>query len=157
LAAILEHGPLEADDAVQLGLQLGSAIRYLHNNGTLHLDLKPDNLVAEAGRVKVIDLSIAQPPGRIVPMTGTRRYMSPEQERGGVVGPAADVWGIGAVLREAAPPGALDALIGACLRPEPAMRPAVEALLGELEAIAGVADDERRWAMSFSPSARHTV
>jgi eukaryotic-like serine/threonine-protein kinase len=147
LAAVLEDGPLEPDDVVQLGLQLGSAVRYLHRSGMLHLDLKPDNLIAEAGRLKLIDLSIAQPPGPIDPMTGTRRYMSPEQESGGVVTPASDVWGIGAVLREAAAPapGSLADLIAACLRPEPAARPTVEAVLGELEALAGVPAGERRW------------
>jgi serine/threonine protein kinase len=70
----------------------------------------------------VIDLSIAQRPGTIGPGTGTRRYIAPEQGRGGVVGPAADVWGIGAVLREAG----LDDLAAACLREDPAERPAVD-------------------------------
>jgi hypothetical protein len=54
--------------------------------------------------------------------------MAPEQERGGVVGPAADVWGIGAVLRAAGhadlAPGAQD--------PDPARRPPVAALLRSL-------------------------
>jgi serine/threonine protein kinase len=153
LAALLERGPLDTDDAVQMGLQLGSAVRYLHRNDTLHLDLKPDNIVAEGGRLKLIDLSIAQPPGPIEPQTGTRGYMAPEQERGGTVGPAADVWGIGAVLRAAAAPGELEELIGACLRPDPAMRPTVEALLAELEALAGTPAAERRWPAAGPPRA----
>ncbi len=121
-------GPLDEDDALELGRQLCSAVGYLHARGWLHLDLKPDNLIAEAGRLKVIDLSIAQRPGRIAPETGTRGFMAPEQERGGVVGPAADVWGIGAVLRAAGhadlAPGAQD--------PDPARRPPVAALLRSL-------------------------
>jgi eukaryotic-like serine/threonine-protein kinase len=128
LAALLEDGPLERDDGIQLGLQLASAVRYLHRRGWLHLDLKPSNLIAERGRLKVIDLSIAQPPGRIDPGTGTQRYMAPEQERGGVVSSATDVWGIGRVLQEAG----LDA--AACLRPDPADRPSVEDLIQWLDA-----------------------
>lgn len=103
LAHMLEtDGPLSMEDVAQLGLQLGSAVRYLHANGVLHLDLKPSNVVAEAGRAKLIDLSVARPPGPAHAGIGTWCYMSPEQARGGSLGPAADVWGLAAVLFEAA-------------------------------------------------------
>ncbi len=49
----------------------------------LHLDLKPSNVVAEAGRAKVIDLSLARAPGRLPAAIGTWCYMAPEQARGG--------------------------------------------------------------------------
>jgi serine/threonine protein kinase len=93
--------PLSREDAVEMGRQLCSAIGYLHRRGWLHLDLKPDNLIADGGRLKVIDFSIARRPGRVEPGTGTRRWMAPEQERGGLVSTATDVWGIAAVLRAA--------------------------------------------------------
>ncbi|HSJ18778.1 MAG TPA: protein kinase, partial [Solirubrobacterales bacterium] len=103
LAHMLEtDGPLDIKDAAQLGLQLGSAVRYLHANGVLHLDLKPSNVVAEAGRARLIDLSVARPPGSARAGIGTWCYMAPEQASGGSLGHAADVWGIGAVLFEAA-------------------------------------------------------
>jgi eukaryotic-like serine/threonine-protein kinase len=92
---------LERDDAIEMGRQLCSAIGYLHRKGWLHLDLKPDNLIADGGRLKVIDLSIAQKPGPIEPGTGTRRWMAPEQVHGGRATAKTDVWGIAAVLRSA--------------------------------------------------------
>jgi eukaryotic-like serine/threonine-protein kinase len=93
---------LSAAELAQLGLHLCSAIRYLHKHGILHLDLKPSNVIAECGRAKLIDLSVARPPGPAHAGIGTHYYLSPEQARGGELGQAADVWGIGAVLFEAA-------------------------------------------------------
>ncbi|HEV3477817.1 MAG TPA: serine/threonine-protein kinase [Gaiellaceae bacterium] len=84
-----------------LGLQLSSALAYLHDQGYLHLDLKPSNIVIDGGRAIVIDLSIAEPPGRGTPGLGTWCYLSPEQAAGGTLDAAADVWGIGGVLFEA--------------------------------------------------------
>jgi serine/threonine protein kinase len=144
-----------------LGLHLCSALHYLHTRGVLHLDLKPSNVVADAGLAKVIDLSIARRPGRIGRGVGTRQYLSPEQARGGRTSPATDVWGIGAVLFEAATgvrpfqgfengryqqlerradpvgshrrlPAAFAELVGGCLDPAPAGRPALDELAAAL-------------------------
>jgi serine/threonine protein kinase len=96
------HRRLPISDIVHLGLHLCSAIHYLHVHGILHLDLKPSNIVSERQLAKILDLSIARPPGRANRGAGTRQYMAPEQVRGELVSPATDVWGIGAVLFEAA-------------------------------------------------------
>jgi serine/threonine protein kinase len=96
------HRRLPLSSVVNLGLHLCSAIHYLHGHGILHLDLKPANIVSERGLAKILDLSIARPPGRSRKGAGTKQYMAPEQVLGERVGPATDVWGIGATLYEAA-------------------------------------------------------
>jgi eukaryotic-like serine/threonine-protein kinase len=97
-----ERRVLSSQELAHLGLQLGSAVRYLHRSGFLHLDLKPSNIVADGGSAKVIDLSLARPEGPAPAGIGTWCYLAPEQATGGDLGPAADVWGLGVVLFEAA-------------------------------------------------------
>jgi serine/threonine protein kinase len=93
---------LAADDLAFLGLQLCSATHYLHGQGLLHLDIKPSNVVVDCRRAKMLDLSVARPPGPAPPGVGTFCYLAPEQARGGLLSPAADVWGIGITMYEAA-------------------------------------------------------
>jgi eukaryotic-like serine/threonine-protein kinase len=148
LAHLIERTPggLPAEDVAWLGIHLASALRYLHNRDLLHLDVKPANVVAEAGRAKLLDLSCARPPGPGKP-GGTWCYLAPEQDAGDELGPPADVWGLGMTLYEAAtgdevegrPPSArgrtsdaLAAAIDACLQPDPAARPTLDDLLARL-------------------------
>ena len=168
LAHLIETAPrpLAGREAAMLGLHLVSALHYLHARGLLHLDLKPSNVVAEAGRAVLIDLSVSRPPGRIPAGRGTWCYMAPEQARGGEVTAAADVWGVGVVLFEAvtgevaftdtetetpqlraraAPvrslrrvPTPLASLIDACLSPAAEDRPSLADLRACLEPVAGV-------------------
>ncbi|QIN85313.1 protein kinase [Rubrobacter tropicus] len=104
LAYLIDEGyrRLPLAEVAHLGLHLCSAIHYLHGQGILHLDLKPSNIVSERGMAKILDLSIAQAPGPCRKGAGTVQYMAPEQVRGDHVDASTDVWGIGAVLFEAA-------------------------------------------------------
>jgi eukaryotic-like serine/threonine-protein kinase len=92
---------LTAAEAAVLGIQLCSAVAYLHDYGYLHLDLKPSNIVIDGGRAIVVDLSIARKPGLGIAGLGTWQYLAPEQALGRRLDAAADVWGVGAVLFEA--------------------------------------------------------
>ncbi|MBV6697109.1 serine/threonine protein kinase [Kitasatospora aureofaciens] len=145
-----------ATDLALLGLHLCSAVHYLHGRGLLHLDLKPSNIVIDCHRAKVLDLSVARPPGVARPGIGTDGYLAPEQARGGPLTGAADVWGIGITLYRAATgavpfagpapdgpapsvsrsrrlPRALAGAVDACLRLDPEDRPGVPELAVRLD------------------------
>jgi serine/threonine protein kinase len=157
---------LAVADVAHLGVQICSAIGYLHGRGYLHLDLKPSNVTVEAGRARVLDLSLARRPGPVRPGLGSPPYLAPEQARGESVGAATDVWGIGATLYEAATglwpfpdaqhgtypqadrraasvaesrraPAAFSEMVDACLAPDPADRPLVSEVADALDAVVG--------------------
>ena len=101
---IRRDGALSPEDVLSLALQAASVIRHIGDQGWVHLDVKPGNLVM--GRPpRVIDLSLARPVDRAQRLSepvGTRRYMAPEQiHPDGDVGPHTDVWGLGATLYQA--------------------------------------------------------
>jgi eukaryotic-like serine/threonine-protein kinase len=101
-----KYGPLAMEQVLPLALQLCSALHYMHARGVVHLDVKPRNIIMGAPP-RLIDLSIAKTfkgAGRVTSPIGTDAYMSPEQcdPQGPVpIGPAADMWGLGATLFEA--------------------------------------------------------
>lgn len=96
--ALRSAGPLEPGTVAQLGVQLCSALHYVHGRGLVHSDLKPGNVMGDRGFAKVLDFSLARAPGRGHAGRGTAAYLAPEQARGGLVDALTDVWGIGAVL-----------------------------------------------------------
>jgi serine/threonine protein kinase len=148
LAALIDDGRLGVVDTALLGRQLVSVLGYLHRHGWVHLDVKPDNVVVQEGRAVLIDLGLAARPGRIERGMGTDGYSAPEQDAGGTVSAATDVWGLAATLVEcvtgAAPgrapdltrvPSPLRPLLSDCLRPEPTARPALADVRARLDAL----------------------
>jgi serine/threonine protein kinase len=167
---IRRHGPLAIEQALPLGLQVASALHYLSIEGFVHLDVKPSNIIM-AGPPRLIDLSIARTPAearRSRGPLGTDAYMAPEQrlaERRTTIGPAADVWGLGATLYEGligtvppregtrtedeparlpergaggfarGTPAPLVELVMSCLRDDPTERPSALELALELEPV----------------------
>lgn len=103
---IRRTGPLAHEQLISLAVEIGSAVAYLHNEGRLHLDIKPQNLIMGA-RPHLIDLSIARRIENVATIRspiGTAAYMAPEQcdsERFSKISAATDVWGLGATLFEA--------------------------------------------------------
>jgi tetratricopeptide (TPR) repeat protein len=101
-------GGLGAARAVALGLAIAEAVAALHRAGLVHRDLKPDNLVVEAGggRVRVLDLGLALgahrgPAGALTSGgVGTVDYAAPEQLRGDPTDARADVYALGAIVFE---------------------------------------------------------
>ena len=102
---IRRQGRLGIEQAIPLILQLASAIHYIATTGSLHLDVKPKNVMM-APPPRLIDLSVARSieRARSTPYAvGTDRYMAPEQCGTGLaheMGHATDVWGLGVTMHE---------------------------------------------------------
>lgn len=158
--AVRDHGPLP--DAVVWRLLSGlvEALGQVHGCRLVHRDLKPSNVLLSQDGPRLIDFGVVRAVDRTA-LTGTGLavgspgYMAPEQARGEEVGPAADVFALGAVLAYAATgreafgggsgpdvlyrvvhqepeidglPDDLAAIVRSCLAKQPDERPSLAAL-----------------------------
>jgi tetratricopeptide (TPR) repeat protein len=102
----LGRGALRPAEAVGYLRQIAQALDHAHSAGVVHQDLKPANVMVSGGTAKVMDFGIARRVAETmstlsrIEVAGTPAYMAPEQERGGAVGPAADVFALGACAYE---------------------------------------------------------
>jgi serine/threonine protein kinase len=99
-------GRLTPEQLVPLGLEVASALAFMHKSGYVHLDVKPRNIIMSASPT-LIDLGLARPAGEVRDIAyhvGTDEYMAPEQAAIDTrnMGPASDIWGLGVTLYEAA-------------------------------------------------------
>jgi outer membrane protein assembly factor BamB len=100
------RGPLPLAECTRLIAQLASALDYAHSLGVVHRDIKPANVLLDAdgnavladfGIVKLFDAprTTLTTTGQVI---GTPEFMAPEQARGEAIGPAADIYSLGALL-----------------------------------------------------------
>jgi TolB-like protein/Tfp pilus assembly protein PilF len=105
-------------DALEIAVQVASALAAAHETGVVHRDMKPENIMLRPdGYVKILDFGLAKlTEQRPVPdldeigttvlqtrpglVLGTARYMSPEQTRGQTVDARSDIWSLGVVIYE---------------------------------------------------------
>jgi eukaryotic-like serine/threonine-protein kinase len=116
----LRHAPLTLLEAIDIAIQVASALASAHAAGIIHRDIKPDNImIRRDGITKVLDFGLAKlaerwradevdrdaatqaffhtEPGTVV---GTTAYLSPEQARALEVDTRTDIWSLGVVLYE---------------------------------------------------------
>ena len=166
LSTLIRRYGVGLEQLLPLALNLCAVLHYLGRERVVHLDVKPSNVIMGA-EPRLIDLSVARRVdelGALCSPVGTDAYMAPEQcdpERFGDIGPAADVWGLGATLYQAiagqlpfpagaerfpqlrtepeplpdATPAPVAAAVMACLEHRAADRPAAGALADRLEPI----------------------
>jgi len=103
---ITERGPLGADEAASVLGQAAAALEMAHQNGFVHRDVKPANIILTPdGTAKLTDFGIARAlHGSAITKTGevmgTAQYISPEQAMGEPATPSSDIYALGIVAHE---------------------------------------------------------
>jgi hypothetical protein len=173
--AIAERGPMPAALVVRLAAGLAEGLAAIHTAGVVHRDLKPANVLLAEDGPRLIDFGISRSMDAISltrtgMVVGSPGFMSPEQAEGRPVGPASDVFSLGAVLTFAATgegpfgegstvallyrvvtsephtqavPAEIRPVIEHCLAKDPGQRPTAAQLLAQLSTADVVADPAR--------------
>ncbi len=105
--AVSQHGPLPPRSVLALAKGLAEGLGAIHAAGVVHRDLKPANVLLAEDGPRVIDFGISRAVEASVLthaglVVGSPGFMSPEQAEGREVGPASDIFSLGAVLAFAA-------------------------------------------------------
>ncbi len=119
LRASLARGRMNLHNALEIAVQVASALAAAHEAGVVHRDIKPENIMLRPdGYAKVLDFGIAKlteqrlksdlgEPGTMALLQtrpglvlGTGHYMSPEQARGQTADARSDIWSLGVVIYE---------------------------------------------------------
>lgn len=99
-------GPMDQNQLLDLAHDILSALAAIHNVGLVHLDLKPDNVMLEPGKARLIDFGLVTLANEKGPLGGTPGFFTPEQLDGVIEGqdfaPAADMFKLGVTLAIAA-------------------------------------------------------
>jgi serine/threonine protein kinase len=101
-----QTGPLEVADVLHIGAQIARGLAAAHEEGLIHRDIKPGNIMLESGteqNVKITDFGLARAADdasltQSGAIAGTPLYMAPEQAKDGPLDPRADLFSLGSVL-----------------------------------------------------------
>ncbi|MCD7885689.1 MAG: Stk1 family PASTA domain-containing Ser/Thr kinase [Lachnospiraceae bacterium] len=101
---IADKGHLSAREATSIALQISAGLEAAHNNGIIHRDVKPQNImISTDGKVKVADFGIARAASANTMTSGVMgsvHYSSPEQTRGGYSDEKSDIYSLGITMYE---------------------------------------------------------
>jgi eukaryotic-like serine/threonine-protein kinase len=100
-----QHDPVLTNNVAQILIDMASGLEHMHENGYMHLDFKPENvLVTRNGSVRLVDFDLAQPiddkPLKLAKNPGTPAYMAPEQLRGEAITHRVDIFAFGVAAYE---------------------------------------------------------